>query len=223
MIFGRQVFSFGETSSGNITLVNEHSNRKMEGLKMYFLLTSINNGDFPLLLLMEEILHHLGCIKPYEILGWSSSLVVQEFVHQQYMLVYQRVRLLDSNFHLLGSWYRKLRGFWYMIPVPSPRRLDLLQHQRSPTNQWTWVSLKNILKKTFENCLPYKPPPPKKKGWKWKLGKTHSPPIFVRNLFLIGNSLGFMASQPTSPPNIPKKNMNLMIRAYENSTLVSLM
>ena len=66
IFFGRKVFSFGATSSGNITLVNEHSNRKMEGLKMYFLLTSINNGDFPLLLLMEEILHHLGCIKAYK-------------------------------------------------------------------------------------------------------------------------------------------------------------
>ena len=39
-------------------------------------------GPFELvsILLMEEILHHLGWLKPYK----KTSLVVQDFVHQQY-------------------------------------------------------------------------------------------------------------------------------------------
>ena len=39
------------------------------------------------ILLMEEILHHLGCIKPCKYLdihGYSPYQLVQEFVHQQY-------------------------------------------------------------------------------------------------------------------------------------------
>ncbi len=37
--------------------------------------------DFPLILLMAEILHHLGCIKPREITGYLP--LVQDLFHQQ--------------------------------------------------------------------------------------------------------------------------------------------
>lgn len=58
-------------------------------------------------------------------------------------------------------------------------------------------------KKTFEICLPYKPPPPQKKRLEMETWENTFAPNLREELFLVGTSLGFMASQPTSPPNIP--------------------
>ena len=48
----------------------------------------IENGDIPVLLLMAEILHHLGCIKPckqWDKLPINHYQPVQDFSHQQYV------------------------------------------------------------------------------------------------------------------------------------------
>jgi len=41
-------------------------------------------GFFTIILLMAEILHHLGCIKPWQLKDAYQR--VQDFLHQQYLL-----------------------------------------------------------------------------------------------------------------------------------------
>ena len=54
------------------------------GLKITFTPALFSLLSKSLMLLMAEILHHLGCIKPLKIMGHLPYHLVQDFVHQQY-------------------------------------------------------------------------------------------------------------------------------------------
>ena len=67
-----------------ITQIYRYMQWGVLGLKITFTPALFSLLSKSLMLLMEEILHRLGCIKPLKIMGHLPYHLVQDFVHQQY-------------------------------------------------------------------------------------------------------------------------------------------
>ena len=80
------------------------------------------------ILLMEEILHHLGCIKPCKyIIGKTIYYLVQDFFHQQYQWTLGGVpHLRFESSSIMGRCIKELPFFWLTVTSHFQKQLDTL-------------------------------------------------------------------------------------------------